>query len=120
MLNTECECTLRSTPCLYRISEPEKRPSRWTWRKKAAAAAAAAAKKSLNATTIQLLCLSLEELFFVLGLSIALHVVLKNLNTSTCVRFILSIPPPPPSPPNPIPLFLDKNFTRKLKLKTRK
>jgi hypothetical protein len=39
----------------------------------------------LNATTTQLLCLSLEELFFFLGLSIALHVVLKHLNTSTCV-----------------------------------
>jgi len=39
MLNTKCECTLRSTPSLYRISEPEKRQSRWSWRKKAAAAA---------------------------------------------------------------------------------
>jgi predicted HicB family RNase H-like nuclease len=65
MLNTKCECTLRSTPSLYRISEPEKRQSRWSWRKKAAAAAAKKKKKSLNATTTQLLCLSLEELFFV-------------------------------------------------------
>ncbi len=59
MLNTKCECTLRSTtPSLYRISEPKRqRQSRWTWRK------AAAKKLECNNNTASLSVL--EELFLV-------------------------------------------------------